>query len=80
MKAIITHIDKAKGYILSEYNIYLDREPGLFLRFSREFGRCVSKVYVGDSKPVGWVFEKASGPNYFRSYVVETWVTLVPGE
>lgn len=47
MKAIITHVDKAKGYIL-------------------------------DGKPVGWVFEKASSPNYFRSYVVETWVQLVP--
>lgn len=80
MKMKISHVNRDGGYIYDEFSEPLDREdlPGLFRRLSKEFGRCVSKVYVGDGKPVGWVFEKRV--EYDRStetYIRETWVSLI---
>ena len=50
---------------------------GLFRRLSREFGRCSSKVYVGEGTPVGWVFEKKALYDDTReTYIMETWVTI----
>lgn len=54
---------------------------GELYRFSvREFGRCISKVYVdtdGNAVPVGYVFQKRreydDSPD---TYLQETWVTL----
>lgn len=35
-----------------------ERTGDLFRALSSEYGRCVSKMYVGDGLQVGWVFEK----------------------
>lgn len=79
MKIQISHINKDKGYIYSQYDEKLDRQDrrGLFRRLSREFGRCVSKVYVGEGTPVGWVFEKkAQYDDTNETYIMETWVSI----
>ncbi len=82
MKIQISHINKDKGYIYSQYGEKLDRQDrrGLFRRLSREFGRCVSKVYVGAGTPVGWVFEKKvqyeDAKDSNDTYIMETWVTI----
>lgn len=79
MKIQISHVNRDKGYIYSEYSEKLDKQSrrGLFLRLSREFGRCVSKVYVGECKPVGWVFEKRERyDDTNETYIMETWVSI----
>jgi hypothetical protein len=80
MKMHISHVNQTEGYIYSQYTETLDPDErvGLFRRLSREFGRCVSKCYVGDGKQVGWVFEKKVEYDRSRhSYMMETWVELI---
>ncbi len=79
MKIQISNIDRDKGYIYSEYSYRIDKKSrlALFRMFSREFGRCMSKVYVGQGTPVGWCFEKKSRyENTNKPFVMETWVTI----
>jgi hypothetical protein len=60
----ITEVDETRRLRYGEYNETLDVESNkeLFRKLAREFGRCVSKVYVdqfsGEAIPVGWVFQK----------------------
>jgi hypothetical protein len=60
MQLEITHVDRDKGMRYESYSLPLEATAlkGLFRRLSREFGRCASKVYVGEGNPIGWVFEK----------------------
>jgi hypothetical protein len=46
----------------------------LFKDMMKEYGRCVSSVYIGDDKPkrIGWVFEKRAD----KTTRLETWVTF----
>ncbi len=79
MKIRISHVNRDKGYIYSKYEEKLDKQDRgcLFRRLSREFGRCSSKVYVGEGTPVGWVFEKkALYDDTNETYIMETWVTI----
>ena len=79
MKINISHVNKDKGYIYSQYDERIDKQDRgcLFRRLSREFGRCSSKVYVGEGTPVGWVFEKKALYDDTReTYIMETWVTI----
>ena len=79
MKIQISHVNRDKGYIYSKYEEKLDKQDRgcLFRRLSREFGRCSSKVYVGEGTPVGWVFEKKALYDDTReTYIMETWVTI----
>ena len=79
MKIQISHVNRDKGYIYSKYEEKLDKQDRgcMFRRLSREFGRCSSKVYVGEGTPVGWVFEKKALYDDTReTYIMETWVTI----
>lgn len=79
MKIQISHVNRDKGYIYSKYEEKLDKQDRgcLFRRLSREFGRCSSKVYVGEGTPVGWCFEKKNRYDDTReTYIMETWVTI----
>ncbi len=79
MKIRISHVNRDKGYIYSKYEEKLDKQDRgcLFRRLSRGFGRCSSKVYVGEGTPVGWVFEKkALYDDTNETYIMETWVTI----
>lgn len=79
MKIQISHVNRDKGYIYSQYDEKLDHHDrgSLFRRLSREFGRCSSKVYVGEGTPVGWCFEKKARYDDAReTYIMETWVTI----
>lgn len=53
----------------------------LFRFCQKEYGRCVSKVYVEklgqEDRPVGWVFEKnVKYSDVNETYLQETWVTI----
>ena len=79
MKIQISHVNRDKGYIYSKYEEKLDKQDRgcLFRRLSREFGRCSSKVYVGEGTPVGWVFEKKALYDDTReTYIIEAWVPI----
>lgn len=56
-----------------------DNKGDLFRFCLREFGRCVSKVYVGEKNPraIGWVFEKrVKYTDSDKTYLQEAWITL----
>lgn len=56
-----------------------DNKGDLFRFCLRQFGRCVSKVYVGEKNPreIGWVFEKrVKYTDSPKTYLQETWITL----
>lgn len=75
MQLQITHVNRDKNMEYASYSYPLEpnKLKGLFRRLSREFGRCTSKVYVGEGILIGWVFEKKPTKGYF---VQETWVTI----
>lgn len=75
--------DDEKRYRIGDsglYEPYTDNIKRLFLDYMREFGRCVSKVYIDTSegvKAIGWVFQKrVKYTDCNDTYLQETWVTL----
>jgi hypothetical protein len=78
-----TWLDADKGWQLGEsdpYEPYTDDTGTLFRALQREYGRCVSRVYVDTpdgAKACGWVFQKRRQYDDCKdSYLAETWVTL----
>jgi hypothetical protein len=50
----------------------------------REYGRCISKVYISTQTekaiPIGWVFQKRQEyRDTYKPYICETWVTVFTG-
>lgn len=78
MQLEITYIDRDKGMRYESHSLPLEATAlkGLFRRLSREFGRCLSKVYVGEGAPIGWVFEKKQPCTNTGYFIQETWVTI----
>jgi len=78
-----TWVNKTENYIVGEsevYETFTDDKGKLFKNLQREYGRCISKVYVdegGETKTIGWIFEKTA---YYtdtkEKYIQETWITL----
>jgi len=77
------YVNGSEGYIFGEsdwYEPYTDDRGRLFRDLQREYGRCVSKMYVdeidGQPSVIGWVFSKrmAYEDNPHRSYIREVWV------
>jgi hypothetical protein len=61
------------------YEPYTFNIKRLFKSMMKEYGRCVSKVYIGETKPkaIGWVFQKNAEPDRNgNKRKLETWVTL----
>lgn len=83
-----TWVNQTKGYIYGDsgwYEPYTDHIDKLFLSLQREYGRCISKIYIDVSvafyparpKPVGWVFEKkCQYTDCMETYIQETWVEV----
>jgi len=58
-----------------------DEVDKLFKFCQKEFGRCVSKVYIdkgeGKSAHIGWVFQKARKyEDTGQKYISEAWITM----
>jgi hypothetical protein len=85
------YINQTKGYRFGDsgwHEAHDDSLGKLFKALQKEFGKCVSKVYVdkADGPPMqtGWVFEKTmeyddahrlpKGKD--RTYIREVWVTV----
>lgn len=79
-----THLNSTKGYCLGGdedfYEPYTEDTGKLFKSYQKEFGRCISKVYVdveGEPKAIGWVFsKKREYDNSEETYEHEVWVEL----
>jgi hypothetical protein len=79
-------INKSDNYRLGSTEVYetpYDNVGELYKYLVREYGRCVSKIYIDNedsSKPpkkIGWVFEKRSKyEDTGESFIQETWVTV----
>lgn len=87
-----TFINKDKGYRFGDSGVYesfTDDKGKLFKSLQKEYGRCVSRVYVdqkeGPPKQIGWVFEKKMQYEDARNnkpesfYMREVWVSLYTG-
>jgi len=73
-------VNRSGGYGCGDSGIYecaYDNIGDLFRALQSFYGRCESKVYVGDGVAVGWVFVKAEKyRDSEETYIQETWVTL----
>ena len=75
-----TWVDKTKGCLIGDsgfYEPFTSNLGELFRSLQKEYGRCTGYVYIGDDKPIGWVFEKKvkyTDVNEF--YINETWVEV----
>lgn len=61
------------------YECFTDSLGELFRRMQKEYGRCVSKVYIDSikgTKSVGWVFQKMMQyEDSKKTYIREVWVS-----
>lgn len=85
-----TFVNETRGHMIGEsewYEPFTDSRKRLFRECQRDYGRCVSAMYValadGSGKPVGWVFQRRmeyeDSGRYGRKpefYIREVWVEL----
>ena len=77
-------IDSTRHLGIGESGVYetFTDDPGeLYRALQREYGRCISKVYIdgekGETLPIGWVFVKRRHyEDTGEPYLAETWATL----
>jgi len=86
-------VNETDHYIFNDgdwYETYTDNRSKLFRNMQREYGRCISKIYMDVSvgqfhgavirkpKQVGWVFEKkmAYEDNSKKFYIRTVWVEV----
>ena len=76
-------VNATEGYRFGDSDVYetFTDDPGeLYRTMQREYGRCISKIYVG--RPggpiaVGWVFVKRNKyEDSDETYLREVWVTV----
>ena len=82
-----TGVNATEGYQWGDsgpYETFTADLGELFRAMRREYGRCVSRIYVDQegSAPiaVGWVFQKrAKYEDTGKPYLQETWITVLDG-
>ena len=77
------YVNATEGYLIGNNEPYESRYDTLgevYRACVREFGRCISKVYVdgnGAAHPIGWIFQKtAHYEDTKEPFLQEVWVTL----
>ena len=78
-----TWVNVTKGWMLDSsgvYETYTDKVSELFRAMQKEYGRCVSKMYVdvkNGAKHIGWVFQKRKQYDDCKdTFILETWVSV----
>lgn len=79
-----TYINATKGHGISDgpwYETYTDARGELYRAMRKEYGRCVSKVYVdrpgAEPLAVGWVFQgRQRYEDTNEPYLREVWVEV----
>lgn len=76
------YVNQTEGYRIGNSGLYepfTDKIGLLFRAYQRQFGKCISKVYIDNNgaKAIGWVFQKTVKYDDVNEYYLqETWVTL----
>ena len=74
------YVNITKGYRLGSDGVQETRfktKGELYKYCLKEYGRCVSKCYVGNGQQIGWVFEKrVKYSDCNETYLQETWVAI----
>ena len=78
-----TWVNKTKGHQCGDSGLYepfTDDIGKLFRCLQKEFGKCVSAMYIdkgNSAQKIGWVFEKKMKYEDCKEYYIqETWVEL----
>ena len=63
------------------YETFTDNKGELFKSLQKEYGRCVSKMYIdlkdGSTKEIGWVFQKRKKyEDCEKTFLLETWIQV----
>lgn len=85
--ASASYMNATEGYRIGDdppTETFTDDRGELYRHCVKEYGRCISRVYIGDGIPIGWAFLKRveyddarpSWPKERRSFLRETWVML----
>ena len=73
-------VNESEGYRLGDSDVFESRftsKSEAWKHYRREYGRCISKVYIGEDKPIGWVFQKlVKYTDCNEKYLQSAWVTL----
>ena len=73
-------INATKGYSCGQSEVYqtwCETKGELFKAMQKEYGKCVSKMYIGDNTHIGWVFEKLEHyTDTNEPYIMQTWVSV----
>jgi hypothetical protein len=80
--------DDEKRYLLGYGEAYEvgDKTTGsIYKAFRKEYGRCVSKVYIdtpdGGVHQIGWVFQsRRQYDNSKETYILEVWISVMVSE
>ncbi len=79
-----TYENATENYIIGESGMvtpFTDDKAQLFRFLQREYGRCISKVYIDDNnntaRVVGWIFQKRTKySDCNKTYLQQVWVTF----
>lgn len=75
-----TYVNKTEGNQVYTTEIYetIHKEVGsLFASCKKDFGRVISKMYIGEREQTGWVFEKkVPYEDSKETYIQEVWVEV----
>lgn len=79
MQVELHFANKTEGYSFGDAIEEIEAETAgeVYRRCLGLFGRCVSKVYIGEDEPrvIGWVFEQAQRyEDTGEKFIRETWV------
>ena len=78
------YVNATKGYRIGDSTPQESRfeTPSEVYKFSlKEFGRCMGKVYIGEGKHIGWIFQKrVKYEDCNEYYLQETWITIHKGK
>ena len=77
-------VDRSRDVRCGESDVYetfTDNRGELFRSLQKEYGRCVSKVYIdledGKAQAIGWVFQKiVQYEDTGEDFLMDTWVTV----
>ena len=76
-----TYVNATEGYQLGdsgEYEPFTQNIGELFRSCQKQFGKCISKLFIGEGRQMGWVFQKLTQyEDCKEKYLQETWVSLL---
>jgi len=80
IQEIFVQVEGEKRYCNCETEVYetcYNSIGKLFKACQQDYGRCISKQYIGERQQIGWVFEKrVKFEDCGDTYLQEVWVSV----